>query len=88
MPVGLGSNSCSVSDELRADGVSKLRDGKLEKLLLMPNDGIEVNMLGVDSMEVSGFVNSDTSDESPNGGESVALTMLPVFKSTVISKLE
>jgi hypothetical protein len=77
-----------VSDELRADGVSKLRDGKLEKLLPMPNDGIDVNMLGVDSMEVSGFVNSDTSDESPNGGESVALTMLPVFKSTVISKLE
>jgi hypothetical protein len=48
----LGSNSCSGSDELRADWVSKLRDGKLEMLLLIPNDGIEVNKLGVD-VEVS-----------------------------------
>jgi len=36
------------------DGVSKLRDGKLEKLLPIPNDGVEVNVIGVD-VEVFSF---------------------------------
>jgi hypothetical protein len=78
------------SEEPRDDGVSKLRDGKLEKLLLMPNDGIDVKRLGVDSIEVSGVTPWGTGTIADTGllfGSShVALTILPVFKSTVICK--